>query len=104
MKVQWKYILHAFHWAAHLDYQHIRVQHVSMLPTRLVKDWKRLNLCFAVVGLRAHNVYVDLKFCCKKKNVILEAKAGEIVAPVHEKDSVTAALFVWDEKDEKLFQ
>lgn len=54
--VGWKYILHAFHWAAHLDYRHFCV--CTCVPKHAVrsvcKGLKMSELCFIVVGLLAH--------------------------------------------------
>lgn len=46
LKVHWKYILHAFELATHLDYQHFCVCVCvcqSMPSDQLVKDWRRRN-------------------------------------------------------------
>lgn len=76
LDVHWKYILHAFHWATHLDYQHYSVcvcARQSMPTDQRVEDGRRLRLllhCCWVTGTY-ECVYVESesKFCCKEDNL-----------------------------------
>ena len=72
LKVHWKYIMHAFKLATHLDYQHYCVCVCVCVPEHAVrsacKGLETTELCFIiVVGLPPNNVYVEFRFCCKKK-------------------------------------
>lgn len=65
LKVHWKYILHAFELATHLDYQHFCV--CVCVPEHAVrsacKGLETTELCFIiVVGLPPNNV--EFRFCC----------------------------------------
>lgn len=58
----WKYILHAFHWAAHLDYQHLCVQEHASEDRRGLKC---ASLVLEMWGL-------DQKFVEKKANTCMK--------------------------------
>lgn len=66
LKVTWKYILHAFHWATHLDYQCFYVCTKACRQICVWRNGEAKKICFVVVGLPAHAYVWSPKLCCEK--------------------------------------
>lgn len=56
LEVHWKYMLHAFHRATHLDYQHFVCVCLSMPSDQLVTDGGGLK--FAILLLDCRSTYI----------------------------------------------